>query len=157
MRPLSGVALDSEVAAGRQRFRDATLFTHRGLSGPAVLQASSYWTDGPITLDLLPGRDAAAFLLGRKRDRPRAELRTVLAELLPQRLAEALAATVAVVGRMADISDRVLRALADRLRAWTSRRAAPRATRKPRSRAAASTRATCRSGRWRRRASPACS
>ncbi len=119
MRPLSGVALDSEVAAGRQRFRDATLFTHRGLSGPAVLQASSYWNDGPITLDLLPGRDAAAFLLERKRDRPRAELRTVLAEILPQRLAEALAATVAVVGRMADISDRVLRALAERLRAWT--------------------------------------
>ncbi|MBR0663280.1 aminoacetone oxidase family FAD-binding enzyme, partial [Roseomonas hellenica] len=84
MRPLAGVALDVVAAAGRSRFREAMLFTHRGLSGPAILQASSYWRpEEAITLDLLPGRDAAALLLGAKQARPRAEPRTALAELLP--------------------------------------------------------------------------
>ena len=119
MRPLSGVALDSEVALGRHRFREATLFTHRGLSGPAVLQISSCWERGPITLNLLPDRDAASFLLERKRTRPRAELRSVLAEALPQRLAQALAATVEGATRLADLPDRALRALAARLSAWS--------------------------------------
>ncbi len=117
MRPLSGVALDSEVALARHRFREATLFTHRGLSGPAILQISSCWRDGPITLDLLPGCDAASFLLDRKRARPRAELRSVLAERLPQRLADALA-RAGPAGRLADITDRSLRAFASTLARW---------------------------------------
>ena len=115
MRPLAGVALDSVVRTGRTAFREATLFTHRGLSGPAILQASSYWTGGAMTLDLLPGQDAAGVLIGRKASRPRAELRTILAELLPARLAEALS----MPGRMADLPDRTLRALAARLQGWT--------------------------------------
>lgn len=118
MRPLSGVALDSEVALDRHRFREATLFTHRGLSGPAILQISSCWERGPITLNLLPGRDATAFLLERKRARPKAELRSVLAEALPQRLAQALAATIEGATRLADLPDRTLRQLASRLSAW---------------------------------------
>ena len=119
MRPLSGVALDTEVAVGRHSFREATLFTHRGLSGPAILQISSCWRDGAIAIDLLPGRDAGEFLLERKRTRPRAELRTVLGEAMPQRLADALAASVpGEPTRMADIPDRVLRTLAGRLARW---------------------------------------
>jgi predicted Rossmann fold flavoprotein len=91
MRPLAGVALPVRAQAGRAAFPEAMLFTHRGLSGPAILQISSYWREGEaITLDLLPGRDAAALLLAAKRERPRAELRTILAELLPTRLAQAL-------------------------------------------------------------------
>jgi predicted Rossmann fold flavoprotein len=118
-RPLSGVAFDSEISLGRQRFREAALFTHRGLSGPAVLQISSYWRDGALAIDLLPGLDALAFLLGQKRGRPKVELRTVLGEKLPQRLAQMLAAEVDIPSsRMADIPDRVLRALAARLAAW---------------------------------------
>lgn len=117
MRPLAGVSLDCEASLARHRFREAMLFTHRGLSGPAILQISSYWNDGPITLDLLPGCDPAAVLLERKRTRPRAELRSVLAELLPQRLAHALAGTASPT-RMADLPDRVLRELASRLSAW---------------------------------------
>ncbi len=117
MRPLAGVSLDTEVTYGRQRFREASLFTHRGLSGPAILQISSYWRDGPILLNLLPDMDAAAFLLDRKRARPKAELRTVLAEPLPQRLAHALAADHDGM-RLADMPDRVLRDLARRLQAW---------------------------------------
>jgi predicted Rossmann fold flavoprotein len=116
MRPLAGVSLDAEVAHLRHQFRDAVLFTHRGLSGPAILQISSYWREGPITLNLLPDLDAAAFLLDRKRSRPKAELHTVLAEHLPQRLAQALAPDSK---RLADMPDRTLRALAQQLQAWT--------------------------------------
>jgi predicted Rossmann fold flavoprotein len=116
MRPLAGVALDAEVFHLGHRFRDAILFTHRGLSGPAILQISSYWREGPITLNLMPDLDAAAFLLDRKRSRPKTELHTVLAEHLPQRLAQALAPDSK---RMADLPDRTLRMLAQQLQAWT--------------------------------------
>jgi predicted Rossmann fold flavoprotein len=121
MRPLAGVSLEVEVSHGRQRFREAVLFTHRGLSGPAILQISSCWQAGPIILNLLPGRDAESFLLERKRRRPKAELRNVLGEVLPQRLAQALAETTdtASVQRLADIPDRALRGLASRLAAWS--------------------------------------
>ena len=119
MRPLAGVAFDSETTLGRSRFREASLFTHRGMSGPAILQISSAWREGPIALNLLPGQDAAAFLLARKLARPRAELPGVLAEALPQRLAHALAAETAPPGRkLADFPDRTLRALGARLNAW---------------------------------------
>jgi predicted Rossmann fold flavoprotein len=94
MRPISGVSLPVEARAGKARFREAMLFTHRGLSGPSILQISTPWRAGePITLDLLPDMDANAWLLARKEERPRAALHTVLAEKLPQRLAAALGTT----------------------------------------------------------------
>src|SRR5262249_59306850 len=100
----------------RVSFREAMLFTHRGLSGPAILQISSYWHAGQeISIDLLPDTDAAVFLKERKRTRPKAELRTVLAEVLPQRLAQSLAPEVTVASQR----DRELEALASRLKAWT--------------------------------------
>ncbi len=112
---LSGVSLEVVTTLGRAHFREAMLFTHRGLSGPAILQISSYWHGGQeIAIDLLPDLDAAAFLKERKRTRPKAELRTVLAEVLPQRLAQHLASE----GTMANQRDRSLEALADRLKAW---------------------------------------
>jgi hypothetical protein len=92
MRPLSGVSVDSVVAIGKQAFQEAVLFTHRGLSGPAILQILSYWTPGQeIAIDLLPDRNAAAFVTERRQARPKAELRTILAEAMPQRLANVLA------------------------------------------------------------------
>src|SRR5262249_55990420 len=92
---LSGISLDAIASYGAQNFRESMLFTHRGLSGPAILQISSYWRQGEsISLDLLPERDAEAFLKDRKRARPKAEPRTVLAELFPARLAAALAAAL---------------------------------------------------------------
>jgi predicted Rossmann fold flavoprotein len=94
MRPISGVSLPVEARAGKARFREAMLFTHRGLSGPSILQISTAWRAGePITLDMLPDVDANAWLLARKDERPRAALHTVLAEKLPQRLAAALGTT----------------------------------------------------------------
>ena len=118
MQPLSGVSLDVRATCGRPGFNEAALFTHRGMSGPAILQVSSYWREGEaIMLDLLPGIDAGTVLIARKQARPNAALRTVLAELVPQRLAQALAARFGdgQVGRM---PDKALNAMALHLKAW---------------------------------------
>ena len=118
MQPLSGVALPVLARANKAVFPEAMLFTHRGLSGPAVLQASSYLSAADaLTLDMLPGQDAAAALIEGKRRRPRAEARTVLAELLPQRLAAVLAGRLPPLP-MAEQPDRGLRALGGMLNAW---------------------------------------
>ena len=86
---LAGVSLDVVARFGKTSFREAMLFTHRGLSGPAVLQISSYWHPGEqISIDLLPGVDAAQFLKERHHARPKAERRTLLAEAMPQRAAQ---------------------------------------------------------------------
>ncbi|MCL7713768.1 NAD(P)/FAD-dependent oxidoreductase [Stenotrophomonas mori] len=88
---LSGVALPVEAHCNGQHFRNFMLLTHRGISGPAILQISSYWQPGDdLRLDLLPGRDAADWLQRMKRERGASALRTVLADVLPKRLAQRL-------------------------------------------------------------------
>lgn len=88
---LSGVALPIEAHCNGQSFRNFMLLTHRGVSGPAILQISSYWQPGDaLQLDLLPGQDAGQWLRQMKQERPAAELRTVLGEVLPKRLAQRL-------------------------------------------------------------------
>ncbi|PHK96104.1 aminoacetone oxidase family FAD-binding enzyme [Pseudoroseomonas rhizosphaerae] len=120
MRPLSGVALPAVARLGRHGFPEAVLFTHRGLSGPAILQVSSAWREGQsIALNLLPGvTNASEALVARKVARPRAEPRTVLAELLPQRLAQSLAAAWLPDRPMAMQTDRDLRRVAGTLAHW---------------------------------------
>ena len=117
--PLAGVAVDASVAAGKSRFAEALLFTHRGLSGPAILQASSYWREGQeIAVDLAPGQDVYAHLRAARTTRAKAAPSTILAELLPKRLAQFLTETHAPKGNMADQSDKVLRPLAEAVNAW---------------------------------------
>lgn len=88
---LAGVALPAEARCGRQSFRAGLLFTHRGVSGPSILQISSYWHPGEeLRLDLLPDRDAADWLPAQRAARPAAELKTVLGDVLPKRLAQRL-------------------------------------------------------------------
>jgi predicted Rossmann fold flavoprotein len=119
MRPLSGLALESVAKAGKAAFREAMLFTHRGLSGPAILQASSYWREGEmLTLDLVPDRDATAVLLAGKRARPKAEAKTILGDLLPARLAAAMAAQHLPPRTIGEIGDGDLRKLGAMLKAW---------------------------------------
>lgn len=116
MRPLAGVALPGRVACGRQAFDEALLFTHRGLSGPAVLQISSYWREGEaVSLDLLPGQDAGALL---RAARGKLALRTVLARWLPERLARYLEESEGVTQPMAELPAATLDRVAARLRDW---------------------------------------
>jgi len=116
--PLSGVSLPVRARCGGQDFAEAMLFTHRGLSGPAILQISSYWRDGePVSLDLLP-QQATGVLCARKRARPRAGVRSSLGELLPARLAEALLPPALAAGAIADIADSTLENLVAGLKNW---------------------------------------
>ncbi len=88
---LAGVALDVEAGCNGAHFRNRMLITHRGISGPAILQISSYWQPGDdLRLDLLPRRDALAWLQAQQTERPGTELKNVLAELMPRRFAQRL-------------------------------------------------------------------
>jgi len=89
--PLSGVALDVTASCNGQTFKEAMLFTHRGLSGPAILQISAYWQPGNVLeLNLLPNLDVLAYLQEKRQTRPKVELKTLLGELFPVRFAELL-------------------------------------------------------------------
>lgn len=116
---LTGVAVDVEVTCGKTSFREALLFTHRGLSGPAILQISSYWRAGDeIMIDLAPGHDLATLLLQAKRDQPRQTLRVTLSEFLPQRLAGLIGKEFQDPERLADMTDKTLEAVAERINRW---------------------------------------
>lgn len=118
-RELSGVSADVVAAAGKTAFREAALFTHRGLSGPAILQISSYWRPGDtIGIDFLPAANAADALLAAKRANPKATLRSTLEKHLPARLAEVLAARLALPGNLADQSDSKLAGAGALLNHW---------------------------------------
>ncbi|HVI51976.1 MAG TPA: NAD(P)/FAD-dependent oxidoreductase [Candidatus Sulfotelmatobacter sp.] len=120
MQGLTGISLDAVVSCGKRRFREALLFTHRGLSGPSILQISSYWREGEgISVDLLPGQDAAAVLTERRLSRPKAELKTVMAELLPTRLAHALCEAYLPNPVMANLPNAVLAKAAGILNGWS--------------------------------------
>ncbi len=118
MTTLRGISADVVVSAGRSAFREAALFTHRGLSGPSVLQASSYWSPGEdISVDWLP--DAPAdWLAQRKRARPKAHIKSVLNEVLSERLAGALAETLPQAS-LGDLKDTALNEAMQRLKAWS--------------------------------------
>ena len=119
MKPLSGVSLPAAVSCNGTTFPEALLFTHRGLSGPAILQISSYWREGDaISVNLAPDLDAARTLRAKRADAGRRNLSTVLADLVPARLATALATEWQLSGNLADQSDAALKTLADRLTGW---------------------------------------
>jgi predicted Rossmann fold flavoprotein len=121
-RNLAGVSVEAIASCGRDSFRENILFTHRGLSGPAILQISSCWHDGDtLSLNLTPSLDIETFLADRKRSRPRAELKTVLAEVLPTRLAHAFASDMSTYVTIANVPDRELSQLAQRLTHWQIR------------------------------------
>jgi predicted Rossmann fold flavoprotein len=114
---LSGVSVDAEVACGAGRFRENLLFTHRGLSGPAILQISSYWNGREaLAIDLLPEVDAGAWLRGRARSDAR--LDGVLAERLPRRLAQQWCAVHDVAVPTRELSDERLRTVGATLNRW---------------------------------------
>ena len=117
-RSLSGVATQVVASAGKASFREAALFTHRGMSGPAILQVSSYWRHGqPVHIDFLPD-ESEGWAIAAKRNRPRVHFHTLLTELLPDRLAEALAKRIGLWGELSNHSDKALLAAESRLDQW---------------------------------------
>ena len=116
---LAGVALPVEARCNGAAFRNFLLVTHRGVSGPAILQVSSYWQPGDdLRLDLLPGEDAAAWLQAQRAARGAAELRNVLAERLPRRFAQRLCEHWLPDKPLRQLRDAELRAVADTLGNW---------------------------------------
>ncbi|MBB3443015.1 NAD(P)/FAD-dependent oxidoreductase [Rhizobium sp. BK379] len=118
--PLSGISAPAEIRHGKTAFREALLFTHRGLSGPAILQISSYWREGDaITVDIEPDIDIAAHLKKAKQVNGRQSAQTALGEILPKRLAQHIVEREGVIGNMADLSDKLLTRLADAAQNWS--------------------------------------
>ncbi|MEQ9693725.1 NAD(P)/FAD-dependent oxidoreductase [Shimia sp. SDUM112013] len=118
-KPLAGTALPVRASTGDTHFDEALLFTHRGLSGPAMLQISSYWEESqPISVNLLPDSNPFDTLKAKRKTDGRRQIGTVLGQLLPSRLADFLTADWALSGNLADQSDKALQDLAARLTAW---------------------------------------
>lgn len=116
---LAGVSTEVAVSCGEGYFREQMLFTHRGLSGPVILQISSYWQKGEaIVIDLLPGRDAAAWLQAMQKQRPKVELKTVLSEILPNRLALRLCESLFPNRPLGQYGEKQLQAIAQQLQGW---------------------------------------
>jgi predicted Rossmann fold flavoprotein len=120
LAPLAGVSADVVATANGASFREAMLFTHRGLSGPAILQISSYWREGePIGVDFAPHVDVADTLRRARKETPRLALQTVLAQHLPKRLAQMLADEIALAGQIGDFSDAKCKQVETALKHWT--------------------------------------
>jgi predicted Rossmann fold flavoprotein len=118
-RPLAGSAVPVVAGCNGGSFEEAMLFTHRGLSGPAILQISSYWREGgSLSLRLCPGTDLYDALRARRQTDGAKALTTVLADHLPRALCLFLAESWGLAGNLADQSDKALRALVDRLENW---------------------------------------
>ena len=121
-QPLSGVSVDAATSCPADRnvrFRENVLLTHRGLSGPAILQISSYWHEGEeIRISLLPQTDLFAALQAAKSQNGKQAVHTFLATLLPRRLANDIAEAQQCSGNLADLSQAKLRALGDAVNDW---------------------------------------
>lgn len=120
LKALAGIAANAIVAHGKTRFEEALLFTHRGLSGPAILQISSYWREGDaIAIDLLPHIDANAVLRMARQATPKLQVQTVLAAHLPKKLAQLLGDQLGLPGMLGDFSDKKLAVVEAMLKGWT--------------------------------------
>ena len=118
--PLAGVAVDAVVKGGGTSFAEAMLFTHRGLSGPAILQISSYWREGEaITVAMAPGEDLYTRLKGAKEENGKQMVHTALGHLIPRRLAESVCDREGVKGKLAEVGDKTLRRLDAAVNGWT--------------------------------------
>jgi predicted Rossmann fold flavoprotein len=119
LKPLSGIATDAIVRHGKTAFEEALLFTHRGLSGPAVLQISSYWREGDaIAVDLLPEVDAGERLRRARKDTPKLQVQTVVASFLPKKLAQLIREELNMPGMIGDFSDKKLAEVEAALKDW---------------------------------------
>lgn len=118
-KTLAGVSAEAIVQCGKTSFREALLFTHRGLSGPAILQISSFWQAGDeIILNLAPDVDMMEVLKKARDKQPKQDIQTVLSHHLAKRLAHFLCEEAGLNGRMADVSNKQLTTLTEQITAW---------------------------------------
>ena len=118
-KALSGVATPTSVSVERTTFDEGMLFTHRGLSGPSILQISSYWQEStPVQVDLAPGQNVAEQLIERRQISPKKQVKSVLSEILPSRLADALCAELGIDRSLADTGNKAIHALGHRVHQW---------------------------------------
>lgn len=117
---LPGISVDAEVTADGVSFREALLFTHRGLSGPAILQASSYWQEStPLQINQLPDADLFVLLKEMRETHPKTDITVALSDFLPKRLAKCLTDDLQGHRRLADLSNKGLQAIANKVQHWT--------------------------------------
>ncbi|MEL4375692.1 NAD(P)/FAD-dependent oxidoreductase [Brucella cytisi] len=108
LKPLAGVAVDAVVSCGKTKFVEAMLFTHRGISGPSILQISSYWREGDeIRIAMLPETDIFEALREQRKQNGKQALQTALALYLPRKLAQTIAEEIGATGHLADMSDKM--------------------------------------------------
>ncbi len=121
-KSLSGISLDATVTCGKTSFSEGLLFTHRGLSGPSILQISSYWQEGQdIVINLAPQIDMLDFLKARKTSHGKQDIQTALSLHLPSRLASSICEVHEIGGRLADLNDKKLGMLAEAVNHWRIR------------------------------------
>lgn len=120
LKPLAGISVDAVVAHGRTRFAEGLLFTHRGLSGPSILQISSYWREGEeVNVAMAPGADVFGTLKAARAENGRQAVHTALGRIIPARLAESITAREGLTGNLADQPDKALKQLDQAVNAWT--------------------------------------
>ena len=120
LAPLSGIAVDAKVSVGKRGFEEAMLFTHRGLSGPSILQVSSYWREGDaISIDLFPQGGLRSILETARAETPKLHLQTVLSHHMAKRLAQMLGEEIGMSTMLGDTSDKSFDRIEDQLRRWT--------------------------------------
>jgi len=119
-KSLSGLSVHADVHNARTSFAEGLLFTHRGLSGPSILQISSYWQEGEtITVNLAPDYNMVEALQDDKAKTPKQNIQSVLGHYIPKRLAQMICDTMGVTGNIAELSDEVLSDLAQAVQNWT--------------------------------------
>ena len=118
-KALSGLSVEAIVSCGKTSFSEGLLFTHRGLSGPSILQISSYWREGDeIIVNLAPNTDMLEFFKTRRNEIPKQDIKTALSHILPNRLAESICEAERITGRLAELPNKKLEALAKAVNDW---------------------------------------
>jgi len=119
LKPLAGVAVDAVVSCGKTKFAEAMLFTHRGISGPSILQISSYWREGDeIRIAMLPETDIFEALREQRKQNGKQALQTALSLYLPRKLAQTIAEEIGAIGHLADMSDKMFRRVEAAINDW---------------------------------------
>lgn len=120
LKPLAGIAVDAVVSCGKTKFAEAMLFTHRGISGPSILQISSYWREGDeIRIAMLPETDIFEALREQRKQNGKQALQTALALYLPRKLAQTIAEDIGATGHLADMSDKTFRRVEAAINDWS--------------------------------------